>query len=222
MKKTSKGCCGLAPSDRAFDNFCSFQSAASELRQLWRENDVDQVQGDLAGQSSSGSSSHQSALDGCLLEAPIRTTKKSFQTLLDNEGLCTILFKIEAYHNARLLTLLEELRDCLILLKPFQLLTSRTYTNLPEVEDGDLNWRPPERRPRNWKSRWRYRQQLIAKWWRHCRSEYLAPCYRAENGRLTWWGPTGRTSPDTGRQRFLSTCPLRVMKELLPVSDGVA
>ncbi|KRX74069.1 hypothetical protein T4E_4290, partial [Trichinella pseudospiralis] len=45
--------------------------------------------------------------------------------LLDNEGLCTILFKIEAYHNARLLTLLEELRDCLILLKPFQLLTSR-------------------------------------------------------------------------------------------------
>ncbi|KRZ08542.1 hypothetical protein T11_16111 [Trichinella zimbabwensis] len=56
---------------------------------------------------------------------------------------------------------------------PFQLLTGREYVDFPAVEDNDPDWHSARRGPPHWESRWRYRQQLMAKWWRRWRSEYL-------------------------------------------------
>ncbi|KRY82680.1 hypothetical protein T4D_3498 [Trichinella pseudospiralis] len=56
----------------------------------------------------------------------------------------------------------------------------------------------------NWlDSRWRYRQQLIAKWWRRWRSEYHAP----EVDQQSRGAGTERPRPDTGGQRPLSAMP---------------
>ncbi|KRZ04153.1 hypothetical protein T4B_6328 [Trichinella pseudospiralis] len=84
-----------------------------------------------------------------------------------------------------------------------KLLTGWTYADFPQVADEEPNWRTPERGPRNWQSRWRYRQQLIAKWWRRWRSEYHAP----EVDQQSRGAGTERPRPDTGGQRPLSAMP---------------
>ncbi|KRX34952.1 hypothetical protein T05_11703 [Trichinella murrelli] len=139
--------------DNPDQQFPIFQSAASELRRLWRGIDVDQVQNELAGQRIQWHFIPPRApWMGGYLERLIRTMKESLrkvlgQALLDDEELRTIL--------------------C-------ELLTSRTYIDLPEVDDPETNWHTPGEGPRRWESRWRYRQQLIAKWWRRWRSGYLS------------------------------------------------
>ncbi|KRX51646.1 hypothetical protein T09_10224 [Trichinella sp. T9] len=95
------------------DNFRSFQSAASELRRLWRGIDVDQVQNELAGQRIQWHFIPPRApWMGGYLERLIRTMKESLrkvlgQALLDDEELRTILCEVEACLNARPLTLVE-------------------------------------------------------------------------------------------------------------------
>ncbi|KRY45707.1 hypothetical protein T03_3529, partial [Trichinella britovi] len=106
---------------------------------------------------------------------------------------------------------------------PFQLLTGRTYADLPEVEDQDPIWHPPERGRREWNSRWRYRQQLLAKWWRRWRSGYLATL-------LPRWKWTSTTEGPKLNDLILilednvprARCPLGVVTELFPGNDGVS
>ncbi|KRZ83005.1 Protein HIRA [Trichinella sp. T8] len=195
------------------DNFRSFQSAASELRRLWREIDVDQVQRYLAGQRIQWKFIPQRApWMGGYWARFVRTTKESLrnvlgQALLDDEGLRTLLCEVEACLNAWPLTLL---------------LTGRTYADLPEVEDQDPIWHPPERGRREWNSRWRYRQQLLAKWWRRWRSGYLATL-------LPRWKWTSTTEGPKLNDLILilednvprARCPLGVVTELFPGNDGV-
>ncbi|KRY57126.1 hypothetical protein T03_15331 [Trichinella britovi] len=82
------------------DNFRSFQSAASELRRLWRGIDVDQVQNELAGQRIQWHFIPPRApWMGGYLERLIRTMKESLrkvlgQALLDDEELRTILCEL--------------------------------------------------------------------------------------------------------------------------------
>ncbi|KRZ08574.1 hypothetical protein T4B_7587 [Trichinella pseudospiralis] len=82
--------------------------------------------------------------------------------------------------------------------------------------------RTPERGPRNWQSRWRYRQKLIAKWWRRWRSEYVATLLPRRKWISSQEGPERNDlvlilEDNVPRAR----CPLRVVKELFPGSDGV-
>ncbi|KRX37289.1 hypothetical protein T05_12700 [Trichinella murrelli] len=176
---------------RYTDNCCSYQSAASKLCQLWREINADQVLRDLAGQRIQWKFIPQRApWMGGYWARFVRTTKESLrnvlgQALLGDEQLRTVLCVVDACLNARPLTLVEEATDKLVPLSPFQLLTGRTA------------------QPRQLNSRWRYRQQLIAKWWRRWRSGYSPLGYRAGNV------PRAR-------------CSLRVVTELFPGSDGVA
>ncbi|KRZ49139.1 hypothetical protein T02_3233 [Trichinella nativa] len=108
----------------------------------------------------------------------VRTTKESLrnvlgQALLGDEQLRTVLCVVDACLNARPLTLVEEATDKLVPLSPFQLLTGRISQSelaLPRAQARQLN------------SRWRYRQQLIAKWWRRWRNGYSPLGYRAGIG----------------------------------------
>ncbi|KRY08863.1 Protein HIRA [Trichinella patagoniensis] len=186
------------------DNFRSFHSAASELRRLWREIDVDQVQRYLAGQRIQWKFIPQRApWMGGYWARFVRTTKESLrnvlgQALLDDEELRTLLCEVEACLNAWPLTLL---------------LTGRTYADLPEVEDQDPIWHPPERGRREWNSRCRYRQQ----------SGYLAILLPRWKWTSTTEGPKLNDlilvlEDSVPRARY----PLGVVTELFPGNDGVS
>ncbi|KRY43229.1 hypothetical protein T03_4617, partial [Trichinella britovi] len=211
------------------DNFRFLQSAASELRRLWRGIDVDQVQNELAGQRIQWHFIPPRApWMGGYWERLIRTMKESLrkvlgQALLDDEELRTILCEVEACLNARPLTLVEERPEGPVPLSPFKLLTSRTYIDLPEVDDPETNWHTPGEGPRRWESQWRYRQQLIAKWWRRWRSGYLSTLLP----RRKWTSDTEGLKlndlvlileDNVPRGR----CPLGVVVKLFPGGDGVA
>ncbi|KRX41859.1 hypothetical protein T09_12725, partial [Trichinella sp. T9] len=161
-------------------------------------------------------------------ERLIRTMKESLrkvlgQALLDEEELRTVLCEVGACFNARPLTLVEEEPGGPAPLSPFQLLTGRTYTDLPAVDDRDVNWRPPGGRTQRWENWWRYRQQLIAKWWRLWRSGYLATLHTRPKWRRHVEGSQPNDlvlilEDNVPRGR----CPLSVVAELLQGSDGVA
>ncbi|KRY17347.1 hypothetical protein T12_7757, partial [Trichinella patagoniensis] len=211
------------------DNFRSFRSAASELRRLWEGVDVDQVQSELAGQRIQWIFNPPRApWMGGYWERLIRSVKESLrkvlgQALLDDEELRTILCEVEACLNARPLTLVEERPEGPVPLSPFQLLTGRAYMDFPEVGDPETDWRPPGERSKRWESRWRYRQQLIAKWWRLWRSGYLSTLLP----RRKWTGDT--EGPKLNDLVLIlednvprGRCPLGVVVELFPGGDGVA
>ncbi|KRZ59301.1 hypothetical protein T02_15048 [Trichinella nativa] len=195
------------------DNFRSFQSAASELRRLWRGIDVEQVQNELAGQRIQWHFIPPRApWMGGYWERLIRTMKQSLRkvlgrALLDDEELRTILCEVEACLNARPLTLVEERPEGPVPLSPFKLLTSRTYIDLPEVDDTETNWHTPGEGPRRWD------RQMVAT------LEERLPLHVApaqEMDERYRGSEAERPRPDPGRQRPVGAMPPRGGGETFP------
>ncbi|KRY24844.1 hypothetical protein T03_7620, partial [Trichinella britovi] len=112
-------------------------------------------------------------------ERLVRSVKESLrkvlgQELLDDCELQTILCEVEACLNAHPLTFVNDGPGDLQPLSSFQLLTGRQNVDLLAVEGQDPEWRPTDHVNPQWVNRWRYRQQLMARWWRCWRSTYLA------------------------------------------------
>ncbi|KRZ82505.1 hypothetical protein T08_9225 [Trichinella sp. T8] len=103
-------------------------------------------------------------------------------------------------------TLLEEDRVSQPL-SPFQLLTDIDYVDLAATEDRDPDWRPSGTSS----LQWRYRQQLIAKWWRKWRSSCLTTLLPRRK-----WGVLilEDNLPQT-------CCLIRVISQLFPGRDRV-
>ncbi|KRY49296.1 Histone H2A [Trichinella britovi] len=171
------------------DNFRSFKAAASKLRQLWRHVDVDRVQRELVGHRIHWKFiTERAPWMGGYWERLIRSIKESLRkilgkALLDEEELRTTLCEVEASLNARPLTFVEDEHHERHPLSPFQLLTGRAYVDFPAVEAHDPEWQPGGRGPPQWSHRWRYRQQLLAKWWRSWRREYLSDLMQRQKWR---------------------------------------
>ncbi|KRX36653.1 hypothetical protein T05_13844 [Trichinella murrelli] len=176
------------------DNFRSFKAAASKLRQLWRHVDVDRVQRELVGHRIHWKFiTERAPWMGGYWERLVRSIKESLRkilgkALLDEEELRTTLCEVEASLNARPLTFVEDEHHERHPLSPFQLLTGRAYVDFTAVEAHDPEWQPGGRGPPQWSHRWRYRQQLLAKWWRSWRREYLSDLMQRQKWRSSQAG----------------------------------
>ncbi|KRX47169.1 hypothetical protein T06_15836, partial [Trichinella sp. T6] len=154
--------------------------AATEFCQLWQSIYMDRVQRELVGHRIHWKFIPDRALwMGGYWERLVRSVKESLrkvlgQALLDDCELQTILCEAEACLNARPLTFVNDGPGDPQPLSPFQLLTGRQYVDLPAVESQDPEWGPTDHVNPQWENRWRYRQQLMARWWRRLRSTYLA------------------------------------------------
>ncbi|KRZ19423.1 hypothetical protein T11_11255 [Trichinella zimbabwensis] len=109
---------------------CGGRSTWIRSREIW------------PGKGSSGSLSPQERHGwGGYWERLLHSTKGSLrkvlgQALLDDEELRTFLCEVAACLNTRPLTLVEEVPDEFVPLSPFQLLTGRTYADLPAERNG--------------------------------------------------------------------------------------
>ncbi|XP_003382217.1 putative integrase core domain protein, partial [Trichinella spiralis] len=211
------------------DNFRSFKAAASELRQLWRHVDVDRVQRELVGHRIHWKFiTERAPWMGGYWERLVRSIKESLRkilgkALLDEEELRTTLCEVEASLNARPLTFVGDEDHERHPLSPFQLLTGRAYVDFPAVEAHDPEWQPVGRGPPQWSDRWRYRQQLLAKWWRSWRREYLSELMQRQKWRSSPAGPEVNDLVLILEDNIPRVqCPIGVITELHFGSDGIA
>ncbi|XP_003382158.1 putative integrase core domain protein [Trichinella spiralis] len=211
------------------DNFRSFKAAASELRQLWRHVDVDRVQRELVGHRIHWKFiTERAPWMGGYWERLVRSIKESLRkilrkALLDEEELRTTLCEAEASLNARPLTFVGDEDHERHPLSPFQLLTGRAYVDFPAVEAHDPEWQPVGRGPPQWSDRWRYRQQLLAKWWRSWRREYLSELMQRQKWRSSPAGPEVNDLVLILEENIPRVqCPIGVITELHFGSDGIA
>ncbi|KRZ88518.1 hypothetical protein T08_9134 [Trichinella sp. T8] len=217
------------PENIQSDNFRSFKAAASELRQLWRHVDVDRVQRELVGHRIHWKFiTERAPWMGGYWERLVRSIKESLRkilrkALLDEEELRTTLCEVEASLNARPLTLVWDEHHERHPLSPFQLLTGRAYVDFPAVEAHDPEWQPVGRAPPQWSHRWRYRQQLLARWWRSWRREYLSELMQRQKWRSSPAGPEVNDLVLILEDNIpRAQCPIGVITELHLGSDGIA
>ncbi|KRX86447.1 hypothetical protein T4E_10538 [Trichinella pseudospiralis] len=211
------------------DNFRSFKAAASELRQLWRHVDVDRVQRELVGHRIHWKFiTERAPWMGGYWERLVRSIKESLRkilgkALLDEEELRTTLCEVEASLNARPLTFVGEEDHESHPLSPFQLLTGRAYVDFPAIEAHDPEWQPVERGATQWNHRWRYRQQLLARWWRSWRREYLSELMQRQKWRSSPAGPEVNDLVLILEDNIpRAQCPIGVITALHLGSDGIA
>ncbi|KRY21777.1 Gamma-tubulin complex component 4 [Trichinella patagoniensis] len=211
------------------DNFRSFKAAASELRQLWRHVDVDRVQRELVGHRIHWKFiTERAPWMGGYWERLVRSIKESLRkilgkALLDEEELRTTLCEVEASLNARPLTFVGEEDHERHPLSPFQLLTGRAYVDFPAIEAHDPEWQPVERGATQWSHRWRYRQQLLARWWRSWRREYLSELMQRQKWRSSPAGPEVNDLVLILEDNIpRAQCPIGVITALHLGSDGIA
>ncbi|KRY42408.1 hypothetical protein T01_3074 [Trichinella spiralis] len=209
------------------DNFRSFKAAASELRQLWRHVDVDRVQRELVGHRIHWKFiTERAPWMGGYWERLVRSIKESLRkilgkALLDEEELRTTLCEVEA--SLKPLTFVGDEDHERHPLSPFQLLTGRAYVDFPAVEAHDPEWQPVGRGPPQWSHRWRYRQQLLAKWWRSWRREYLSELMQRQKWRSSLAGPEVNDLVLILEDSIPRTqCPIGVITVLHLGSDGIA
>ncbi|KRY20341.1 hypothetical protein T12_7788 [Trichinella patagoniensis] len=211
------------------DNFRSFKAAASELRQLWRHVDVDRVQRELVGHRIHWKFiTERAPWMGGYWERLVRSIKESLRkilgrALLDEEELKTTLCEVEASLNARPLTFVGDEHHDRHPLSPFQLLTGRAYVDFPAVEAYEPEWQRGGRGSPQWSHRWRYRQQLLAKWLRSWRREYLLNLMQRQKWRSSPAGPEVNDLVLILEDNIPRTqCPIGVITELHLGSDGIA
>ncbi|KRY46994.1 hypothetical protein T03_8777 [Trichinella britovi] len=217
------------PENIQSDNFRSFKAAASELRQLWRHVDVDRVQRELVGHRIHWKFiTERAPWMGGYWERLVRSIKESLRkilrkALLDEEELRTTLCEVEASLNARPLTLVWDEHHERHPLSPFQLLTGRAYVDFPAVEAHDPEWQPVGSGPPQWSHRWRYRQQLLTRWWRSWRREYLSELMQRQKWRSSPAGPEVNDLVLILEDNIpRAQCPIGVITELHLGSDGIA
>ncbi|XP_003369130.1 conserved hypothetical protein [Trichinella spiralis] len=138
-------------------------------------------------------------------ERLIRSIKNSLhkvlqKALVDEEGLSTILYDIEARIKARPLTYLSEDPKDPEVLTPYHFLPGTKFMDLPEVNPEDEEWVPKATTTSELRKVWSYHQRLIALWWKRWKAEYIV----ALNKFQKW--PYSNEAPQVGDIVLIEEC----------------